>query len=72
MKMAKIIEKENPNIEAYIKDYDPRLIVSTLKDELKVNPYIRFNAQSMIKNLEKRNMPTNTEYARFKSIMDIY
>ncbi|MBT7260656.1 MAG: MBL fold metallo-hydrolase [Desulfobacula sp.] len=72
MKMAKIIEKENPNIETYIKNYDPRLIVSTLKDELKVNPYIRFNAQSMIKNLEKRNMPTKTEYARFKSIMDIY
>jgi len=72
MKMAKIIEKENSNIDAYIKNYDPRLIVSTLKDELKANPYIRFNAQSMIKNLEKRNMATNTEYARFKSIMDIY
>ncbi len=72
MKMAKIIEKENPYIETYINNYDAKLIVSTLEDELKANPYIRFNEPAMIKNLEKRNMPTDTEYARFKSIMDIY
>jgi hydroxyacylglutathione hydrolase len=46
--------------------------VSTLEDEFRVNPYIRFNSPGMINNLQKRNMQTNTEYARFKSIMDIY
>ncbi len=72
MKMAKIIEKDNPHIEAYIKKYNSGFIVSTLQDELKTNPYLRFNANGMIKNLQKRNMQTDTEYARFKSIMDIY
>jgi hydroxyacylglutathione hydrolase len=72
MKMAKLIEKDNPHIKEYIKKYDPGLIVSTLQDELKTNPYIRFNAPAMINNLQKRNLQTDTEYARFKSIMDIY
>lgn len=72
MEIAKTIEKDNPHIEEYIKKYNPGLIVSTLDDELRVNPYIRFNAQSMIHNLNKRNVPANTELARFKSIMEIY
>ncbi|SDU16003.1 MBL fold metallo-hydrolase [Desulfobacula phenolica] len=72
IKMAKIIEKDNPNFEAYIQKYNSGLIVSTLDDELSVNPYIRFNAQRMIHNLNKRNMPANTEFDRFKSIMEIY
>ncbi|MCK5163143.1 MAG: MBL fold metallo-hydrolase [Desulfobacula sp.] len=72
MEIAKTIEKDNPHIEEYIKKYNPGLIVSTLDDELKSNPYIRFNAPGMISNLQKRNMPTNTQFARFKSIMEIY
>ena len=72
MKMAKIIEKDNPHIEEYIKKYNPGLIVTTLDDELRANSYVRFNAPSMINNLQKRNMPTNTEFARFESIMEIY
>lgn len=72
MKMARIIEKDNPNIEAYVKKYNPGLIVSSLQDELDVNPYIRFNEPAMVSNLQARKMPADTEYARFKSIMDIY
>lgn len=72
MKMAKIIEKENPYIETYIKQYHPGLIVTTLEDELRANPYVRFNAQSMIHNLQKRNIPTHTEFDRFNAIMEIY
>lgn len=72
MEIAKNIEKDNPYIEEYIQKYNPGLIVSTLDDELKVNPYIRFNSQSMINNLQKKNMPANTEFERFKSIMEIY
>ncbi len=72
MKMAKLIEKDNPYIEAYVKKYNSDMIVSTLQDELNANPYVRFNAPDMINNLQKRNLKTDTEYARFKSIMDIY
>ncbi|MBU1344690.1 MAG: hydroxyacylglutathione hydrolase [Proteobacteria bacterium] len=72
MEIAKTIEKNNPYIEDYIKKYNPGLIVSTLDDELRANSYIRFNAQSMITLLQKRNLPTDTEFARFKSIMETY
>lgn len=72
MQVAQTIEKENPFIENYIQRYDRSLIVSTLDDELNVNPYIRFNADSMIALLQKKKMPTQTEFDRFKSIMEIF
>ena len=72
MKMARIIEKDNPYIGEYLKIYNPDLIVSTLEDELKANSYVRFNASAMIKNLQERNLPIDTEFARFNSIMEIY
>lgn len=72
MSIAQKIEKENPHIEAYIRRYDSALVLSTLADELSVNPYIRFNAPNMISNLGKKDMPVETEFDRFKSIMEIY
>ncbi len=72
MEIAKAIEKENPDIREYLRKYDPLLIVSTLDDELRANPYLRFNAPSMINILKKRNLPANTEFERFKSIMENY
>lgn len=70
METAKAIEKDNPDIGEYMRKYDPLLIVSTLDDELRANPYLRFNAPSMINILKKRNLPANTEFERFKSIME--
>lgn len=72
IKMAASIEEDNPDIEAYLQKYDPGLVVSTLADELQVNPYLRFNAPSMTARLEKRKMPVKTEKQRFFSIMEIY
>lgn len=72
MQVAKTIEKDNPFIDEYIRRYDRSLIVSTLDDELHVNPYIRFNADSMIALLLKKKMPSQTEFDRFKSIMEIF
>nr|NJM01820.1 MBL fold metallo-hydrolase [Desulfobacula sp.] len=70
MDIAKAIEEDNPDIGAYLEKYDPLLIVSTLDDELRANPYIRFNALGMINILKKRRLPVNTEFERFKSIME--
>jgi hydroxyacylglutathione hydrolase len=72
MKMSKIIEPDNPDIENYIKKYDSRLIVSCLEDELQANPFVRFNAPSMIKKLEQKKLPGDTALARFKSMYEIY
>jgi len=72
MEIAAGIEEDNPDIAPYIEKYDPGLVVSTLEDELKVNPYIRFNAPGMTNRLLKKNMPCKTEEQRFVSIMEIY
>ncbi len=72
MQIAKTIEKDNLHIDEYIQHYNSALIVSTIDDELKVNPYVRFNAKSMISNLQKKNMPSQTEFDRFNSIMEIF
>ena len=72
IQIAKSIEKENLYIYEYIKKYNLQLIVSLLGDELKVNPFLRFNTPGMIKKLKKQNMPVDTEFERFNSIMEIF
>ncbi|MDD9305039.1 MAG: MBL fold metallo-hydrolase [Desulfobacter sp.] len=70
--VALSIDPENPEIEIYKNAYQNEFVFSCLADELKVNPYLRFNAPSMVKGLEKKNLPRQTEYLRFSSIMEIY
>ncbi len=72
MKVAAAMEEDNPDIEGYLQNYDPTLVVSTLADELRVNPYIRFNAPSVINRLQERNLPFKTEEQRFISLMENY
>lgn len=72
MEIARSIDKENPHIEKYIRKLSATPIVSTLDDELLVNPYIRFNDPVIIDALKKKNVPANTEFERFKSIMEVY
>ncbi len=73
LEIAGAIDTGNPDIEKYMKKYNPHgEIVSTLEDELKVNPYIRFNEKGMIEKLKARRLPVDTEFERFKSIMENY
>ncbi len=72
IQIAKNIEKDNLYIHEYTKKYNPQLVVSLLGDELKINPFLRFNAPGMINNLKKQNMPVDTEFERFNSIMEIF
>lgn len=66
------LDKDNPDIGRYEKKYTPDLVVSTLADELKVNPYLRFNAPALVRRLEERSMQCGTEEERFASLMEIY
>ncbi len=72
LQYARIIEPGNPEVEAYQDRYNPAHVVSRLKDELKVNPYLRFNSPSMIAILKEKNLPADDEFHRFSSIMDVY
>ncbi len=72
IQIARGIEKDNLFIHEYIKKYNPQLVVSLLGDELKVNPFLRFNTPGMINILKEQNMPVETEFERFNSIMEIF
>lgn len=72
MDIAGRIDPDNTDIDAYLAAYDPKRVVSTLADELRVNPYIRYNATSIVRQLQHRNVPCQTEAERFKSIMELF
>ncbi len=69
MEAAKYIEPANPDIDTYLAAYDPRFVVSTLEEEYRVNPYLRFNAPEMIDILEQNNLPRESDFLRFTSTM---
>jgi hydroxyacylglutathione hydrolase len=69
MAFARTIDPENPHIDPFLASYDPGHVVSTLDDELRVNPYLRFNAPALIARMERDNLPVETEYDRWCSIM---
>ena len=72
LKYAKIIEPDNPNLNGYASSYNPDHVVSRLSEELKVNPYLRFNTSSMIERLKEENLPRETQFQRFSSVMEIF
>ena len=71
MSFARFLEADNPEIDRYLAKYDPSLVVSTLADELKANPYLRFNDPAMIRILQARGLPVETEFNRWQSLMSI-
>lgn len=71
MSFSRIIEPDNPDIDPYLQAYDPSHVFSHLADELKVNPYLRFNNDRFIEVLRKKNLPVATEYERWESVMSL-
>jgi len=71
MRFARSIEPENADIGRYLEKYDPRHVFSSLADEKKVNPYLRFNTAELVAVLKKRGLATDTAYQRWNSLMKI-
>ena len=71
MTFAEFVEPENADIKKILKNYAPDHVFSTLDEEFKVNPYLRFNEKPVISFLEKRGLPVETEYQRWESLMSI-
>jgi len=71
MSFTRIIEPNNPDIDSYLKSYDPAHVCSLLGSELKVNPYLRFNDSRFIEVLKKKNLPVATEFQRWESVMSL-
>jgi len=68
---ARYLEPENRDLDAYMSRYEPDCVRSLLRDELKVNPYMRFNDPRIIEILKKRGLPVDSEWERWQSIMAI-
>jgi len=69
--MAEQLEPDNRDIERFRQAYDPGHVYSTLAEELKVNPYLRFNAPAIIALLKENELPYATEEERWLSLMSI-
>jgi hydroxyacylglutathione hydrolase len=68
---ARYLEPENRDLDAYMSNYEPECVRSLLRDELKVNPYMRFNDPGIIGLLKKRGLPVDSEWERWQSLMAI-
>ncbi len=69
---ARILEPHNKDIESFQDFYNASTTVySTMAEERKINPYLRFNEDSIIAMLRKRNLPYATEWERWNSLMSI-
>lgn len=72
VQFARSIEPDNPDLDRFLDRYDPYHVVSTLADELKINPYVRFNDEKIIQILRDRGLAVDSEFRRWKSLMEVY
>lgn len=68
---ARRLEPENRAIGAFLRRYDRNHVFSTLAEEKKINPYLRFNEPGLVKLLAKLRLPRETEWDRWQSLMSI-
>jgi len=68
---ARRLEPGNRAIAAFQRQYRPEHVFSTLGEEKKLNPYLRFNEPSIVTLLARLNLPRATEWERWQSLMSI-
>jgi hydroxyacylglutathione hydrolase len=68
---AKRLEPGNRAIDEFLSRYDRRNVVSTLAEEKQINPYFRFNEPGIITLLARLDLPRQTEWERWQSLMSI-
>lgn len=71
MAFARAFEPGNRHIDAFLEKYDSTHVHSTLQEEFKVNPFLRFNDENIVAILRARALPVASEYERWTSIMSV-
>lgn len=71
MIFAREVEPSNPYIDEFLNKYQQDCLYSTIDDELRVNPFLRFNEPEIIAFLKNIGRSTETEYDRWYAIMQI-
>lgn len=70
--IIKQIDPDNPYLTEYKDSYVKDLLVTTLQQELKVNPFIRFNDQALDKYRSKLGMSLASPYERWRAMMSVH
>ncbi|MGP8152737.1 MAG: MBL fold metallo-hydrolase [Smithella sp.] len=69
---ARHLEPGNKDIEVFRNAHKSDItIYSTLAEERKINPYLRFNEEAIINVLKENHLPCATEWERWNSLMSI-
>lgn len=68
---ARHLEPDNKDIDNFWESYDSNHVCSTMAEERRINPYLRFNEEPIVKLLKKKGLPCTTEWERWKSLMSI-
>ncbi len=68
---ARQLDPDNTDLNRFLNDYDPDHVYSTLADEFRINPYLRFNDAKMIGILKNEGLATETEWQRWESLMSL-
>lgn len=68
---AEELEPENAFIKEYRTRYNPSLVRAALGEEMKIDPFIRFNEPEVVSMLTGKGLPVDTEFHRFRSIMSL-
>ncbi len=71
MTFAKYLEPDNKDIDRFLEKYNSDHLFSTLQEERKINPYLKFNDPKIIAFLKQKRLPVNTEMERWESLMSI-
>src|SRR5664280_2652172 len=65
------LEPGNKYIDRFLNSYDHDHVYSTMADERRINPYLRFNEETIVNILKENNLPCATEWERWESLMSI-
>ena len=71
LEFTRQLEPDNPHIDAYRQKYDPGNLFYTLAEEIRVNPYLRINDESVAAILKDRGLPAETELDRWQSLLSL-
>jgi hydroxyacylglutathione hydrolase len=69
MAFARMVTPDNPHISGYLAAHDPDHVVTTLSDELQVDPYLRFDAPDIIAYLRAKGLPVDAPFERWEGMM---
>lgn len=68
---AETMDPDPESFSACLRRYNPLHVFSRLDDELRVNPYLRFNDPKLVSIMKERGLPAATEWQRWQSLMKL-